>query len=95
MEQQRESMNLKKMMTGGGMLSRSQSTAISQSTIEEFTYDSQSFSYGGVETKPHQMEHISLEAHSGKEATCVRFNSQGTMLATGGADSVIKIWDCQ
>ena len=34
-----------------------------------------------------------LQVHSGAEATCLRFNGLGTYLATGGGDSVVKIWD--
>ena len=89
-EQSRESMSLKKMMTGS-MLGKSQTLQ----PTEEFSYDSSSFSYSGVETKPTQMEHIFEGAHSGKEATCIRFNAQGTLLATGGVDCTVKIWDCQ
>lgn len=33
-----------------------------------------------------------LHAHE-KEATCVKFNVNGSLLATGGADSLVKIWD--
>jgi WD40 repeat protein len=33
-----------------------------------------------------------LHAHE-KEATCVAFNNSGNLLATGGADSLLKIWD--
>ena len=43
--------------------------------------------------KPHGPEYEHKAVHSGLEATCVRFNLSGSLLGTGGADSVVKIWD--
>lgn len=40
---------------------------------------------------PSRVEH-KFHAHE-KEATCVKYNSSGSLLATGGADAIIKIWD--
>lgn len=33
-----------------------------------------------------------IHAHS-KEAICVTFNSYGSLIATGGGDNLVKIWD--
>jgi len=33
-----------------------------------------------------------LKAHE-KEATCMMFNYSGDLLASGGGDSIVKIWD--
>lgn len=35
------------------------------------------------------------KAHSGKEATCIKFNSSGSLIATAGGDSLVKLWDVQ
>ncbi len=40
---------------------------------------------------PSKVEH-KLPAHK-KEATCLAYNSLGDTLVTGGADSLVKIWN--
>ena len=51
------------------------------------------YSGGGAEIKPHGPELEHKAVHSGMEATCVKFNINGSLLGTGGADSAVKIWD--
>lgn len=46
---------------------------------------------GGYDSIPNRVDH-KIKAHD-KEATSLAFNFSGSLLATGGADSVIKIWD--
>lgn len=47
----------------------------------------------GLDVKPHGVEFEHKATHGGMEATCLKFNVQGNLLGTGGADSAIKIWD--
>jgi hypothetical protein len=47
----------------------------------------------GVDLKPSGVEYEHRDAHSGREGLFLRFNRQGTMLATAGGDSLVKIWD--
>ncbi len=53
-------------------------------------YDA-SIYYGYGDSVPRRVDH-KFKAHE-KEATCLTFNYSGTLLATGGADNLIKIWD--
>ena len=78
--------------------SRSQSMLISSSSggfinqeaklYHEITQHS---SFKGMEMVPNGVEY-KFKAHD-KEATCMHFNHSGSLLATGGGDSIIKIWD--
>ena len=58
-------------------------------------YDHMLSGGSGPEIKPKWPEFEHKQAHSGLEATCLKFNMNGTLLGTGGADSMVKIWDLQ
>lgn len=51
------------------------------------------YDFGSIECVP---SHVVQKYHAHKkEATCLAFNLSGNYLATGGGDSLIKIWDVQ
>eukprot|EP00347_Sterkiella_histriomuscorum_P010061 403338836 len=75
---------------GQSMLIPSSSSLLSQEAqlYNEITQNHQN---GYKECTPSSVE-FKFHAHE-KEGTCVKFNNSGNLLASGGADSVIKIWD--
>lgn len=68
---------------------KSNGTFIQEEQKSPFDGMTQSVYYG--DCIPNRVDH-KFKAHD-KEATCLAFNYSGSLLATGGADACIKIWD--
>ena len=76
--------------TSASRLCQSMMVKSSGLDLKTSSFEAQVFG-GGYDSIPNRVDH-KIKAHE-REATSLAFNFSGSLLATGGADSVIKIWD--